>query len=103
VQLYRDRNDAFRQELAQPEIQAARSHIPVGIGILTGLKGRPIPWYKIYQQVKIAREQKFAGISFFFYESLWNLATETPDIRQASLKRLFHHQTQRPQVADCQS
>jgi uncharacterized lipoprotein YddW (UPF0748 family) len=103
VQLYRDDNDTFRQELAQPEIQAARSHIPVGIGILTGLKGRPIPWYKIDQQVQIAREQKFAGISFFFYESLWNLATETPDTRQAALKSLFHHQTQRPQVADCQS
>lgn len=101
VQIYRDRHDTFINELEQPEIQAAREHIPVGIGILTGLKGRPIPWQRIYRQVKIAREHKFAGISFFFYESLWNLATESPQRRQAALKNLFHYQAQRPNLSDC--
>lgn len=103
VQIYRDRHDTFINELEQPEIQAAREHIPVGIGILTGLKGRPIPWQRIYRQVKIAREHKFAGISFFFYESLWNLATESPITRQAALKHLLYHQTQRRDVSSCQS
>jgi uncharacterized lipoprotein YddW (UPF0748 family) len=103
VQLYRDDNDSFINELEQPEIQAAREHIPVGIGILSGLKGRPIPWQRISQQVKIAREHKFAGISFFFYESLWNLTKESPAIRQAALKNLLYDRTQPSQVADCKS
>ncbi|MGL5079783.1 MAG: glycoside hydrolase family 10 protein [Waterburya sp.] len=102
VQVYRDRNDSFIKELEQPEILAAKKHIPVGVGVLSGLKGRPILWHKIYQQVKIAREREFAGISFFFYESLWNLATESPERRQAALKNLFAHQAQRPNVSDCQ-
>jgi uncharacterized lipoprotein YddW (UPF0748 family) len=102
VQVYRDRNDSFIRELEQPEILAAKEHIPVGIGVLSGLKGRPILWHKIHQQVKLARERQFAGISFFFYESLWNLATESPERRQAALKHLFDHQAQRPNVSDCQ-
>ncbi|MEY2857243.1 MAG: hypothetical protein RLZZ74_1555 [Cyanobacteriota bacterium] len=100
VQLYRDRNDALIRELEQPEILAAREHIPVGIGILSGLKGRPISWGKIHQQVNIARRHGFAGISFFFYESLWNLATESPEARQTALKNLFDDQAQRPHVTD---
>ncbi len=80
---------------------AAKEHIPVGIGVLSGLKGRPILWHKINKQVKIAREHEFAGVSFFFYESLWNLATESPQRRKAAIKRLFHHQAQRPNLSDC--
>lgn len=102
VQVYRDRQDSFIKELEQPAILAAKEHIPVGIGVLSGLKGRPILWDQIYQQVKMARERNFAGISFFFYESLWNLATESPQRRQAALKNLFHHQAERPNLADCE-
>jgi uncharacterized lipoprotein YddW (UPF0748 family) len=100
VQLYRDRNDDLIRELEQPEILAAREHIPVGIGILSGLKGRSISWGKIHQQVNIARRHGFAGISFFFYESLWNLAPESPEARQTALKNLFNDQAQRPHVTD---
>ena len=102
VQVYRDGDDSFIQELQQPEILAAKAHIPVGVGVLAGLKGRPILWQKILQQVKIARDREFAGISFFFYESLWNLASESPQKRQAALKDLFHDRAQRPNVADCE-
>ena len=102
VQVYRDDNGSFIRELEQPAIVAARQHIPVGIGVLSGLKGRPILWHKIYQQVKIARQQKFAGVSFFFYESLWNLATESPQRRQDAIKKLFHHQAKRPNLDDCE-
>ena len=102
VQIYRDSNDSFIKELESPELIAAKEHIPVGIGVLSGLKGRPILWHKINKQVKIAREHEFAGISFFFYESLWNLATESPQRRQAALKKLFYHQAQRPNLSDCQ-
>ena len=102
VQIYRDRQDSFIRELEQPEIIAAREHIPVAIGILSGLKGREIPWQKIAKQVSIARERDYAGVSFFFYESLWNLAPESNAMRQAALKNLFHHQKQRPLVSDCE-
>jgi len=102
VQVYRDRNDSFIKELEQPEINAARQHIPVGIGVLSGLKGRPIIWQKIDQQVKIARQQQYAGVSFFFYESLWNLATESPEQRQSAIKKLFINQAKRPNISDCQ-
>ncbi len=102
VQVYRDRHDSFIKELEQPEILAAKEHIPVGIGVLSGLKGRPILWHKIHKQVKIARDRNFAGISFFFYESLWNLAAESPQRRQVALKNLFYHQAQRPNLSDCE-
>ena len=102
VQIYRDGSTSFIKELEQPEIQAAKKHIPVGIGVLSGLKGRPILWHKIYNQVKIARERDYAGISFFFYESLWNLATESPQRRQAALKNLFRYPAQRPNLSDCE-
>ncbi len=102
VQVYRDRTASFLRELEQPEILLAKKHIPVGIGILSGLKGRPIFWHKIYQQVNIARRQKFAGISFFFYESLWNLAAESPQRRQAALKNLFRDRAWRPNLSNCQ-
>lgn len=101
VQIYRDSNESFIRELEQPEILAAKEHIPVGIGVLSGLKGRPVLWHKINKQVKISREQEFAGVSFFFYESLWNIATESPQRRQAAIKKLFHHQAQRPNLSDC--
>ena len=101
VQIYRDSNKSFIRELQQPEILAAKEHIPVAIGVLSGLKGRPILWHKINKQVRIAREHEFAGISFFFYESLWNLTTESPQRRQAAIKKLFHHQAQRPNLSDC--
>ena len=102
VQVYRDRDDSFIGELQQPEILSAKAHIPVGIGVLSGLKGRPILWQKISQQVEIARDRGFAGISFFFYESLWNLASESPQRRRTALKNLFQHQARRPNVADCE-
>ena len=101
VQIYRDSNESFIRELEQPEVLAAKEHIPVGVGVLSGLKGRPVLWHKINKQVKIAREHEFAGISFFFYESLWNLATESPQRRQAAIKKIFHHPAQRPKLSDC--
>ena len=89
LQVYRRNLRDFLRELAQPEVQAARHHIPVGIGILSGLKGRPVPFERIKTQVKTARNQGFAGVSFFFYESLWNLAEESPQQRQSAFKSLF--------------
>ena len=101
VQLYRDRQDIFIKELERPEIVTASQHIPVSIGILSGLKGRKVLWDRISQQVKATRERDLAGVSFFFYESLWNLAAESPERRQAALQYLFRNPATRPQLSDC--
>jgi uncharacterized lipoprotein YddW (UPF0748 family) len=89
VQIYRNDLNVFNSELEYPEVKAARSHIPVSIGILSGLKGRYVPMQQIQTQVQSVRDRKFAGVSFFFYETLWNLANEKPLQRQTSFGKLF--------------
>jgi len=89
IQVYRDEMESFVGELEQPEVIAARKHIPVGIGILSGLKGRPVPLERIKNQVETVRNHDFAGVSFFFYESLLNLAQESPEQRQTAFQSLF--------------
>jgi len=98
LQVYRHNLKDFQQELNQPEVITARSHIPVGIGILTGLKGRPISFNQIQDQIETVREQEFAGVSLFFYESLWNFAPETPEERLNSFKQLFSGTVERPSL-----
>jgi uncharacterized lipoprotein YddW (UPF0748 family) len=102
IQVYRNRSDRFIEELNQPELLAAKEHIPVGIGILSGLRGRPILWNQIHQQVQETRDRNFAGVSFFFYESLWNLGAESSERRQNALKSLLNQTAKRPNLSDCQ-
>ncbi|MGK7929886.1 MAG: glycoside hydrolase family 10 protein [Microcystaceae cyanobacterium] len=89
VQVYRNNMESFQRELNQPAIKTAKTHIPVGIGILSGLKGRPTPLSRIENQVKYTRQQNYAGVSFFFYESLWNFGQEPKRQRQMAIKRWF--------------
>jgi uncharacterized lipoprotein YddW (UPF0748 family) len=89
LQIYRDDLKVFNDELNRPEVKAARKHIPVSIGILSGLKGKSIPMQQIKTQVKSVRDRKFAGMSFFFYETLWNVTKEPLVKRQRELKNLF--------------
>jgi uncharacterized lipoprotein YddW (UPF0748 family) len=89
VQVYRDNQDRFLMELNHPAIKAAQRQIPVGIGILTGLKHRSVSLDNIQQQVQMVREHGLGGVSFFFYETLWTSKTETPHQRRAGLQRLF--------------
>lgn len=98
LQLYRNNLNDFNRELNQPEVIAARSHIPFSIGILTGLKGRPIPFTQIEEQIETVREQEFAGVSLFFYESLWNLSLEPPAERLKSFKKVFSQPVERPRL-----
>ncbi len=90
VQIYRDSYSSFLNELSQPEVQAARTHIPVGVGILTGLKNRPVSMEQIQTQVQTVRSRQFAGVSFFFYETLGD--------RDAAFQRLFPTPAIRPHV-----
>lgn len=99
VQVYRDNLANFRQTLRGREIQAARRHIPTGIGILTGLRNAPMPMSLVQQQVHEARSRGFKGIAFFFYESLWQVAPgETRSDREAALRQIFTTPRTRAQI-----
>lgn len=89
VQIYRDDFNTFISELDQPEMKVAKSHIPVGIGILSGLKDRMVPLAQIKQQIEAVRSRGFAGVSFFYYETLWNNTAETPEQRQTAFRLFF--------------
>ncbi len=89
LQVYRSSHSSFVREISQPEVIAAKNHIPVSIGVLSGLKGRPVMFDRIRQQVNSVRESDFAGVAFFFYESLWNLAIESPQQRKTAWMSLF--------------
>jgi uncharacterized lipoprotein YddW (UPF0748 family) len=98
LQVYRSSLDSFKAELAQPEVVAAKNHIPVGIGILSGLKERTVPTSQIQEQVQAVRDRNFAGVSFFFYETMWNLSSEPADARKTAFQQLFTTPVQRPSV-----
>jgi uncharacterized lipoprotein YddW (UPF0748 family) len=96
LQVYRSDRRQFLSELNRPEVVRAKKHIPVSIGILSGLKNRhtPMPW--INQQVGWVRDRKFAGVSFFFFESLWNSKNESSDTRHEGFQKLFPESASRP-------
>jgi uncharacterized lipoprotein YddW (UPF0748 family) len=98
VQIYRDNFNTFISELEQPEVKAARSHIPVGIGILSGLKNKLVPLSQIQQQVDAVRSRGFAGVSFFFYETLWNSTAEPSAQRQSAFQGLFPMPAKSPEL-----
>ncbi|WP_013324889.1 family 10 glycosylhydrolase [Gloeothece verrucosa] len=95
VQIYRPELSSFVKELAQPEITEVRQKIPMGVGILTGLRNRPIPIQFIEEKVLAARQYGL-GVSFFFYDSLWNYAPEPPPERQSRFLALFPSPANRP-------
>lgn len=98
LQVYRNDLKAFTIELALSEVQSARQHIPVSIGILSGLKNRSVAIGQIQNQVQAVRKQGFAGVSFFFYETLWNLAKEKPIERQSAFQKIFPASVERPNI-----
>lgn len=98
VQVYRDDLNRFTEELNRPEVKAAKAHIPVAVGILSGVKPHPVGIAQLQDQVQAARKQGLAGMSFFFYESLWNMAPDAPAKRQSALKSLFSNVVARPNV-----
>ncbi|NES96709.1 MAG: family 10 glycosylhydrolase [Desertifilum sp. SIO1I2] len=103
LQVYRNDLARFVEELQQPEVKQALSHIPVAVGVLSGLKGRSVPMQQIQQQVQEIRKQGFAGVSFFFYETLWNLSDERASDRTSAFSRLFPRTATRPSLLQCWS
>lgn len=89
LQIYRNDLTVFIQELEYPEVIAAKKHIPVSIGILSGLKNRSVPMQQINTQVQKVRDRQFAGVSFFFYETLWNMSQEKAADRKNGFQKMF--------------
>ncbi len=98
VQVYRNNLQFFAAELIRDEMQVARKRIPVGVGILTGLKNRTVPINLVQYQVQVTRGLGFPGVSFFFYETLWNLTTEASPDRQAAFRNLFATPARHPKL-----
>jgi uncharacterized lipoprotein YddW (UPF0748 family) len=96
LQVYRFDLQAFRREISDISVQVAQNKIPFAVGILSGLKGRPVPIQQIKAQVSEARRQNLKGVSFFFYESLWNLGKESAQDRQIAFQNLFAQPVPRP-------
>jgi uncharacterized lipoprotein YddW (UPF0748 family) len=89
IQVYRDKLETFIGELQKPEVKLASLHIPVGIGILTGVKPKPIAMKQIQTQIAAVRKQGLAGVSFFFYETLWKLTNEPATDRKNGFRQVF--------------
>ena len=100
IQLYRSDLGRFVWEMQQDTAAFARSHIPTSVGILSGLKGRSVPMERIAEQVQAVRDRNFSGVSFFFYETLWNLSSEgTSTERQAALEEIFPNEAVYPRAS----
>ncbi|MGD1860792.1 MAG: glycoside hydrolase family 10 protein [Leptolyngbyaceae cyanobacterium] len=99
LQVYRDNLASFRQTLRDREIQQSRAQIPTGVGILTGLRNQPVSMSLIQQQVQAVRDMGFDGVSFFFYETLWQpVPGETMSDRTSILQQLFRQSRSRVQI-----
>lgn len=88
VQIYRPELQSFVGEINKPEIQEVLQKVPTAAGILTGLRTKPVPMSIVAEKVQAARE-KGLGVSFFFYESLWDVAPEPALERQAAFQAVF--------------
>ncbi|HEY9827003.1 MAG TPA: glycoside hydrolase family 10 protein [Stenomitos sp.] len=96
LQVYRRDRNRFLMELSRPEVEQARQHIPVSIGILAGLNRQPVSMNWIQQQIRWVRDRQFAGVSFFFYDTLWASPTESEQQRKEKLSTLFQSSAFRP-------
>ncbi|MDZ7957137.1 MAG: glycoside hydrolase family 10 protein [Aulosira sp. DedQUE10] len=97
LQVYRDNKSSFIAELEQPAVEFARSQIPVGVGISTGTLRDSVAIAQIREQVKLVRDRKFPGISFFYWESLWGyISPEPPQRRRRAFLEMFHAKATRP-------
>jgi uncharacterized lipoprotein YddW (UPF0748 family) len=98
IQVYRDKLETFIGELRKPEVKLASRNIPVGIGILTGVKPKPIPIEQIQTQIAAVRQEGLAGVSFFFYETLWKLTKESTAVRKDGFRKVFAKSVDRASI-----
>ncbi|MBD2083447.1 MULTISPECIES: glycoside hydrolase family 10 protein [unclassified Coleofasciculus] len=89
VQVYRPNLQSFLDQLTRPEIQEVQQKIPTGVGVLTGLRNKPVSMRLIQSKVRAARDRGL-GVTFFYYESLWDDAPEPRAERQSNFQNLFN-------------
>lgn len=88
MQVYRSDINSFTAKISRPEIIETQQKIPTAIGILTGLRRRPVSIQQIQSQTRIAQERGL-GVSYFYYESLWEDAPEGIMERISGFQSLF--------------
>lgn len=88
MQVYRSDLQSFTAKISRPEIQEAQQIIPTGVGVMAGLRNRPVPMRQISSQVRTAQAQGL-GVALFYYESLWDYGPEAVTERQTAFQTLF--------------
>jgi uncharacterized lipoprotein YddW (UPF0748 family) len=83
VQVYRSDQNRFIWEMTKPSLQAALARVPTSVGLLSGLRANPVRVDHLRDQIYALRDRRLAGMSFFFYESLW-----LPPTRESRAQRL---------------
>lgn len=96
VQIYRDDLDRFVWELNKPATVQSRQGTPTSIGLLSGLRGRPTDVDLLTQQLEAVRDRDYAGVSYFFYQSLWAPGRETVEERSSQFQASFANAADRP-------
>jgi len=91
IQVYRDSLSSFINEISKREVNDISNSIPIAIGILSGLKTKSVSTDKMLAQIKEVRKRKLAGVSYFFYETLFNERLSPNRVSRSSseLQRLF--------------
>ncbi len=88
MQVYRTDLPSFVEQINRPEVQETQKKIPTGIGILTGLRSKPMPIAQVQAQTQAAQDQQL-GVAYFYYETLWQSTPEPAAMRQAAFQSLF--------------
>lgn len=97
VQIYRPDLERFVWELNKPATATARKKTPTSIGLLSGLKGRPTDVDLLTAQLEAVRDRNYAGVSYFFYQSLWAPGKETLEERDQQFRTSFSQAAARPE------
>jgi uncharacterized lipoprotein YddW (UPF0748 family) len=96
VQVYRPDLQSFVEQINRPEIQETQKKIPTGIGVLAGLRNNPVMIAQIESQVR-ALQDRGLGMSFFYYESMWDDAPEPVSDRLTRFRTFFPYPAYRAQ------
>lgn len=88
VQIYRTNQVAYSAELRNSTMVAAKSCLPVFVGIYAGSKSAPTATSLMTWQINIARDFAFDGVTLFHAETALNAGTpEESAERRETLKR----------------
>ncbi|MEM0979356.1 MAG: family 10 glycosylhydrolase [Cyanobacteria bacterium P01_H01_bin.58] len=97
IQVYRGDLERFVWELNKPTAVAANRSISTAIGLLSGLRNRPTDIDLLTEQLAAVRDRDYAGVSYFFYETLWVPGKETSEERQTEFQEAFLNTVDRPE------